>query len=153
MSKKNLIITIVTGIAFLFIAGGIYAATKVVDEIRLKNNAYSNHKEAVVIFQHRKHQGEYREKNPELYNSLCGDCHHAKVNDKENKPLVNLKEGDEVKNCIECIGQGVGRQITICGGRGKGQWVEFIDGLVADGTEDRSNIDLIDGDVKGFVVG
>ena len=102
MSKKTLIITIVTGIAFLFIAGGIYAATKVVDEIRLKNKAYSNHKEAVVIFQHRKHQSEYREKNPGLFNSQCGECHHEKVNDKKNKPLVNLKEGGEVKNCIEC---------------------------------------------------
>jgi hypothetical protein len=24
------------------------------------------------------------------------------VNDKKNKPLVNLKEGDTVKNCFEC---------------------------------------------------
>src|SRR5210317_68878 len=100
MSKKKLIISVVTAIAFLFLAGGIYAATKITDEIRLKNKAYSNHKEAVVIFQHRKHQGEYREKNPELFNSQCGDCHHEKINDKENKPLVNLKEGGEVKNCI-----------------------------------------------------
>ena len=41
MIKKKLIITSFTGIAFLFIAGGIYAATKVVDEIRLENKAYS----------------------------------------------------------------------------------------------------------------
>ena len=40
MIKKKLIITSFTGIAFLFIAGGIYAATKVVDEIRLENKAY-----------------------------------------------------------------------------------------------------------------
>ncbi len=102
MSKKNLIIAVVTGVAFLFIAGGIYAATKVTDEIKLKNKAYSNHKEAVAIFQHRKHQDEYREKNPEFFSSQCGECHHEEVNDKENKPLVNLKEGGEVKNCIEC---------------------------------------------------
>ena len=94
MSKKKLIITIVTGIVFLFIAGVIYAATKFVDEIRLKNKAYSNHKEAVVIFQHRKHQGDYREKNPELFNSLCGDCHHEKVNDKENKPVHTVDPQD-----------------------------------------------------------
>ncbi len=102
MSKKKLKIAIVSAIASVFIAGIIYAATEVADEIRLENKAYTNHKEAIVIFQHRKHQGEYREKNPELFSSQCGECHHEKVNDKENKPLVNLKEGDEVKNCIEC---------------------------------------------------
>ena len=102
MIKKNWFITIATGITFLFIGGGIYAATKVADEIRMENKAYADRNQAVVIFQHKKHQGEYREKNPELYNSQCGECHHEKVNDKESKPLVNLKEGDDVKNCIEC---------------------------------------------------
>ena len=28
----------------------------------------------------------------------CGECHH----DKDNKPLNNLKIGDDVQNCIEC---------------------------------------------------
>ncbi len=102
MNIKKYVIKILVGVAFLCIAASIYAATKIADEIRLENKAYANHKQAVILFQHRKHQGEYREKNPELYNSQCGDCHHEKVNDKENKPLVNLKEGDEVKNCIEC---------------------------------------------------
>jgi hypothetical protein len=102
MNKKYLLITVFTAIALLLAAAGIYAAIQVADEIRLENKAYANHDEAIVIFQHRKHQAQYREKNPELFNSQCGDCHHEKVNDKENKPRVNLKEGDEVKNCIEC---------------------------------------------------
>jgi len=102
MRKKYLIITTLAGIAFLIIAGGIYAGTQDADEIRLENKAYTKHKEAVVTFKHRKHQTEYKEKNPGLFKSPCGECHHEKENDNTNKPLVNLKEGDEVKNCIEC---------------------------------------------------
>ncbi len=90
------------GIAVLFITTGIYASTEYVDVVRLENKAYAKHKDAIVIFEHRKHAEEYQEKNPELYNSPCGECHHVKVNDKESKPLLNLKEGDEVENCIEC---------------------------------------------------
>ena len=102
MCKKYLFIMMVTGVAFLLNASGIYAGNKVADDIQMKNQAYGNHKESTVIFKHRKHQAEYREKNPELFNSQCGECHHEKVNDKKNKPLVSLKEGDAVKNCIEC---------------------------------------------------
>ena len=102
MNKKISLTTMATGIAFLLISSGIYAGTQVADEIRLKNKAYANHKESVVLFQHRKHQEDYRKNNPELYSSQCGECHHEKVNDKKNKPLVNLKEGDTVKNCFEC---------------------------------------------------
>ncbi len=101
MNKEFLTLAI-TGIAALFITTGIYAGTEFVDEIRLENKAYAKHEDAIVIFQHRKHAEEYKEKNPELYNSPCGECHHEEVNDKESKPLIDLKEGDEVKNCIEC---------------------------------------------------
>jgi hypothetical protein len=102
MKKKYLTVAILAGIIFLFIAATIYAGNKVADDIQMKNQAYANHKEAIVIFKHKKHPAAYREKNPELFKSQCGDCHHEKVSDQENKPLVNLKEGDEVKNCIAC---------------------------------------------------
>ncbi len=100
--NKELLTLAIVGIAVLFITTGIYAGTEYVDVIRLENEAYSKHKDAIVIFQHRKHAEEYREKNPDLYNSACGECHHEKVNDKESKALINLKDGDEVDNCIEC---------------------------------------------------
>ncbi len=100
--NKKLLVLVVVGCAALFVAAGIYAGTEFVDVVRLENKAYAKHKDAIVIFLHRKHAEEYREKNPELYNSPCGECHHEKANDKESKPLINLKEGDEVENCIEC---------------------------------------------------
>jgi hypothetical protein len=102
MNKKHLLISAIVGIATLFIVTGIYAGTKYVDVVRLENKAYPEHKDEIVIFEHRKHAEEYREKNPELYNSPCGECHHEKISDTESKPLLNLKEGDEVQNCIEC---------------------------------------------------
>lgn len=102
MRRKHSLIMLAAFVAFLLMASGIYAGNKIADDIPMKNQAYGNHKEATVIFKHRKHQVEYREKNPELFNSQCGECHHEKVNDRKNKPLVSLKEGDEVKNCIEC---------------------------------------------------
>ncbi len=100
--NKKLLVWVIVGFAVLFITTGLYAGTEYVDVVRLENKAYAKHKDAIVIFLHRKHAEEYREKNPELYNSPCGECHHEKVNDKESKPLINLKEGDEVENCIAC---------------------------------------------------
>jgi hypothetical protein len=100
--NKELLTLAIVGVAALFIPTGIYAGTEFVDVIRLENKAYAKHKDAIVIFEHRKHAEEYQEKNPELYNSPCGECHHEKVNDTESKALINLKEGDEVENCIEC---------------------------------------------------
>jgi len=102
MKKKYLTIALLAGAAFLVMTAGIYAGTQAADEIKLENKAYANHKEAVIVFQHKKHQTEYQEKNPGLFKSQCGECHHQKESDTTNKPLVNLKEGDEVKNCIEC---------------------------------------------------
>lgn len=92
------LITMSIAMAVVFTAVNNYAGTKVADVIHLENKAYRKHKEGIVIFQHRKHQEEYREKNQELFNSTCGECHH----DEENKALIKLKEGDEVKKCIEC---------------------------------------------------
>jgi hypothetical protein len=48
-----------------------------------------------------KHAKEYAEKNPDLYKLACGECHHDDE-DGKSKPLTDLKEGDDVKNCIEC---------------------------------------------------
>ena len=68
------------------------------DVIKMNNKAYAKHTKGVQTFTHMRHAKEYAEKHPELYKNGCGSCHH----DKNNKPLRNLKEGDEVQNCIEC---------------------------------------------------
>jgi hypothetical protein len=70
--------------------GGLYAGTAVQDVIKMENKAYAKHKKSIVEFSHKKHVTEYK--------AGCGECHH----DENNKPLSNLKEGDAVKNCIEC---------------------------------------------------
>ncbi|MBC8432638.1 MAG: cytochrome c3 family protein [Desulfobacterales bacterium] len=101
MSKKFLIVAMVAGIAVLFVAAGLYAGTEVKDEIPMNNKAYEKHEESILVFTHKKHMTDYAEKHPDLYANGCGECHHE---DKDGKsvPLKDLKEGDEVKNCIEC---------------------------------------------------
>ena len=96
MNKKLLVLVIVVSAA-LFAAGGIFAKA-VPDIIKLEDPAYKEHKKGVVDFTHGKHQTEYAEKYPEFYKNGCGECHH----DEDNKPLSNLKEGDDVQKCIEC---------------------------------------------------
>ena len=98
MSKRYWIIATIAIIATLFITTGIYAGKEVKDEIIMNNKAYAKHKKSIQTFTHLKHAKEYAEKHPDLYKRGCGECHH----DKDNKPLSNLKEGDEVQNCIEC---------------------------------------------------
>jgi len=90
MHKKLLLIAVIVGISALFITAGIYAGTKVPDVIKMENKAYKKHKKGIIMFSHKKHIDEYK--------AGCGECHH----DNDNKPLNNLKEGDNVQNCIEC---------------------------------------------------
>ena len=101
MKKKYWIISAITVISILFIATGLYAGKEVKDVIKLEDKAYEKHTKGIVTFSHKKHMKEYAEKHPELYKNGCGECHHA---DKDGKavPLKNLKEGDDVKPCIEC---------------------------------------------------
>jgi hypothetical protein len=70
--------------------GGLYAGKTVQDVIKMENKAYAKHKKSILEFSHKKHVEEYK--------AGCGECHH----DENNKPLDNLKEGDDVQNCIEC---------------------------------------------------
>jgi len=98
MSKRCWIIVTIAVVTTLFITTGIYAGKEVKDEIRMENKAYDKHTKGVQTFTHMKHAKEYAEKHPELYKKGCGECHH----DEDNKPLTELKEGDEVQNCIEC---------------------------------------------------
>ena len=97
MIKKHLITTVIIGAAILFVSAAIYAKSTP-DVIELKDPAYKEHKKGVVHFTHKKHQDDYAKKYPEYYERGCGECHH----DKDNKPLSNLKEGDDVQKCIEC---------------------------------------------------
>lgn len=98
MNKRYFVTSVVAVIATLFVVAGIYAGTEVKDEIKMENKAYTKHTKSIVTFSHLKHTKEYAEQNPDLFKAGCGECHH----DKDNKPLTNLKECDDVKNCIEC---------------------------------------------------
>ena len=97
MIKKQFLVSGIIAIVFLFVAAGIYAKV-VPDVIELKDPAYKKHKKGVVNFEHKKHQDDYAKQYPEFYKNGCGECHH----DENNKPLSNLKEGDDVQKCIEC---------------------------------------------------
>jgi hypothetical protein len=97
MRNKILRVSVVVALATLFIAAGIYAKA-VPDVIPLQDPAYKKHKKGVVQFEHKKHWDDYAKEYPEFYKNKCGECHH----DKDNKPLTELKEGDEVQKCIEC---------------------------------------------------
>jgi cytochrome c553 len=88
MKKKRLLVAAIIGIATLFLAAGLYAGSTMPDVIKMKDDY--KHKKGIVEFSHKKHVDEYK--------ATCGDCHH----DENNKPLTNLKEGDDVKKCIEC---------------------------------------------------
>lgn len=99
LNKRSLpLMTAISGMAAMFLTIAAYGGSDPSDVIKLEDPAYHKHEESIVIFNHRKHSEEYREKNSELFNSTCGECHH----DKDNKPRVSLKQGDEVQNCIEC---------------------------------------------------
>jgi len=97
MVKKHLLVSGIIAIVTLCIAAGIYAKA-VPEMIKLEDPAYEKHKKGVVDFSHKKHQDDYAEKYPEYYKKGCGECHH----DEDNKPLSDLKEGDDVQKCIEC---------------------------------------------------
>jgi hypothetical protein len=97
MGKKYLRVAVVVTLATLFIAAGIYAKA-VPDVIPLQDPAYEKHKKGVVQFEHKKHWDDYSKEYPEYYKNGCGECHH----DEDNKPLTELKDGDEVQKCIEC---------------------------------------------------
>ena len=90
MRKRLFLIAVIVGISMLFVAVGIYAGTKVDDVIKMENKAYKTHKKSIMMFSHKKHIEEYK--------AGCGECHH----DDKGKALSNLKEGDNVQNCIEC---------------------------------------------------
>lgn len=99
MKMRSILLTLaLAGIASLFLAAGIYAATEVPDVVELNSPEYEKHTKGIVKFTHKKHAEDYATKFPEFYKNGCGECHH----DENNKPLKNLKVGDNVQRCIEC---------------------------------------------------
>jgi hypothetical protein len=91
MKLKTLFFTLtLVGIAVVFMAGAIQAGTQVDDVIKMQNPAYSEHTKGIVEFTHKKHATDY--------GAACGDCHH----DDKGQPLADLKEGDDVQQCIAC---------------------------------------------------
>jgi len=90
MKPLSKIALIAIAVVFVSGTGVLYAGTAVQDVIKMENKAYKEHTKGIVEFTHKKHVVEYK--------AGCGDCHH----DENTKPLTNLKEGDNVQNCIEC---------------------------------------------------
>lgn len=72
----------------VFTVSGIHAGVKAPDVIQMK--ADYEHEKGIVAFTHTKHVVDYK--------LNCGECHH----DDKGKPLTGLKEGDDVKKCIDC---------------------------------------------------
>lgn len=90
MKLKSLFFTLaLVGIACVFMATGLQAGTQVPDVVKMENPTFE-HTKGIVTFDHKKHVAEY--------GASCGDCHH----DDKGQPLTALKEGDDVKTCIEC---------------------------------------------------
>jgi hypothetical protein len=98
MEKRNLLIVIIVITTFILAYKDLNAGTEVKDKIKMNNPAYEEHKKGINIFTHKKHATEYAENNPDIFKNGCGECHH----DDEGTPLSELKEGDDVENCIEC---------------------------------------------------
>ena len=98
VNKRYWLVMGIVAMVTFFVAAGIHAVTTVQDVIKLETKAYSNHDKPAVVFSHREHQDKYKQKFPEFFGAGCGECHH----DENNKPLKNLKVGDDVKKCIEC---------------------------------------------------
>ncbi|WP_321494585.1 cytochrome c3 family protein [uncultured Desulfobacter sp.] len=98
MSKKIFTLLLAAGIAVVFTASGIHAGTKAEDVITMESKLFDKRKKGpdskkpckLVEFSHKKHHEEYK--------LSCGECHH----DKDGKPLSDLKDGDDVKECEEC---------------------------------------------------
>ena len=89
MIRRRFVWVTIMAMAILFFSVGIYAGTEVDDVIKMENPAYQTRQYNPAMFTHKKHVDEYK--------VACGECHH----DEKNQPL-DLKEGDDVKNCIEC---------------------------------------------------
>lgn len=90
MRKSSIWTAVAMGVTLTFLAGGIYAGTKVPDMIEMNSPGYEKHTKGPVAFSHKKHATDYK--------AGCGDCHH----DDKGQALTALKEGDDVKKCIEC---------------------------------------------------
>jgi len=98
MPRKHLLAAVLLMTASMLLVASPYAGTEVVDVLTLSEAAYGKHKEAPVVFSHKKHYSDFYNDYPELYESPCGECHH----DKDANKLADLKEGDAVQKCIEC---------------------------------------------------
>ncbi len=98
MSKRYWTILIISTAVIFLSVSVLYASKKFEDVIKMENKAFAKHTKGIVTFTHTKHAKDYAAKYPEFFKNGCGTCHH----DKNNKPLTNLKEGDEVHPCITC---------------------------------------------------
>jgi len=89
MNKKFLTVLMVALSGLLFLAVGVLVAADVPDQILIQNKGYKRILKGPVLFQHKKHNVDYK--------LACTDCHHKYENGKNV-----WKEGDPVKPCIDC---------------------------------------------------
>jgi hypothetical protein len=80
----------IVGFMILVISAGIHAGSTVKDVIEMNFKGYAKHEKSLVRFTHKRHI--------DTHKAGCGECHH----DANNKPLNNLKAGDNVQSCGEC---------------------------------------------------
>jgi mono/diheme cytochrome c family protein len=98
MNKKLLTLLIIAGIAVIFIATGLQAATTVGDTVTIESSVIKKRTKSpdskkptkLVEFTHKKHHEEFKIE--------CSNCHH----DDKGQPLTALKAGDDVKTCETC---------------------------------------------------
>lgn len=89
MKKRTLIVltAAVLGMAFLFALA--YATQQAPDTLTMESKVFDKHKKALVTFNHKKHNVDYK--------VVCADCHHIYEGGKNV-----WQEGTEVKKCDAC---------------------------------------------------
>jgi len=92
MHAKSIFFKIIFTIVVLFLTPVAFAGNTIQDSVIFES------KEGSVTFNHKNHYEMFKNQNPELYSSTCGECHH----DDKNKALSDLKIGDNVQKCVEC---------------------------------------------------
>lgn len=85
------IIVLVLSFIMLVSTGAMAILTNCPDVVIMEHNeAFENHRMAIIEFEHTKHVVEYG------YN--CGSCHH----DNDATPLNDITCEDEINSCIDC---------------------------------------------------
>jgi len=89
MNKRFLTVLVASLTGLLFLTVGILVAADIPEQITIQNTGYKQDKKGPVVFNHKKHQVDYK--------IACTTCHHNYENGKNV-----WKEGDPVQPCKTC---------------------------------------------------